>query len=109
LAWTAIVGRAASDADDEVARTGVVGVLQELANAVGGGNPRIAFFLRHEREPGRLCHFDHRGRSSIDQSVLGVDGITQRPAYPQHASLALRRRHQRVDGSVATVGDWHQH
>ena len=105
----AVVGRAPSDADDEMARAGIVRVLQQLADAVGGGDPRIPFVLRHEREARRLGHFDHRGRSPVDQPVLGVDGIAQRPANSERASIALRRRHQRVDRAVTTVRNRDQH
>ena len=108
-AGTAVVGGAAADADDEMAGPLVVGALQQLADAVGGRDPGVAFRRRHEGQPRGLCHLDHGSRSGVDHAVAGVHRIAQRAAHLEGPSLAMRGGDERVDGAVAPIGNWHQH
>src|SRR5438132_14330354 len=87
-AGAAVVGGAAADADDEVPRALVVAPLQELTDAIGRRNPRVAFRRWHEGQPRGLRHLDYGTRSGVDQAVLGIDGIVHRPAPPRAPSFA---------------------
>src|SRR5213082_1964744 len=84
-----VVGGAAPDAHDKVTRFSVVGVLQQFANAVRRRHAWIAPVRRHQRQPGRLRHFDHSGFAVVDHAIVGVDWMRERPAYPQRPTLTV--------------------
>ena len=107
-AGPAVVRRTATDADDEVTRAGVVGVLQQLTDPIRGRNARVALLGWHQRETGCLRHFDHGRRALIDQSVGGIDGIAEWPSDPQAPVLAMGGGDQCLDGAVTAVGNRQQ-
>ena len=107
-AGTTVIRGAAPDTHDEVTRTTVVRMLEQLADPVGGRDPWIPFVLRQQRQTGGLRHLDHGGFASVDHAVVGIDGIRERTAHPQYPMLAVGAGDQGIDRPIATVGNRHQ-
>ena len=102
-AEAAVVGGAAADADEKRPAAAVPGVENHLAQTVGGGTPRVAPVLGHQRKPGGRGHLDDC------QMLLGQDAVARRDRRAQrtchlHAlPVASEPGDQRVGGALAAV------
>ena len=105
----AVVGGAAADADDEPARAVVEGGPDELADAEGGGQKRIAQGRRNELEPRGRRHFDHRDAALAGDAVERLDLVAERPDDPARQATPPGRSDQRIHGALPAVGDRQKH
>ena len=104
-----VVGGTAPDTHDEVTRSGVVGVLQQFADPERRRHTGIAALRRHQCQASCLRHLDDGCFPVIDQAIVGVDRIRERPAHSQRPTFTVGCRDQGVNRPIAAIGYRHEH
>ena len=108
-AGAAVVGGAATNAEDEAARTGVERGADQLAGAAGAGEERVAPVRRNQRQAAGGRHLDHRGVAIAGEAVEGLHGFTERAADRHGLLASAGRGDHRVHRALAAVRHRHQH
>ncbi|GAA0941637.1 hypothetical protein GCM10009560_53720 [Nonomuraea longicatena] len=80
----------------------VEGVADELADAVRGGEARVAPVARHQPQPRRGGHLHHRG-AVAEQGEVGGDGLADRTGRRVRHQPPARGLRQRGRGTLPAV------
>ncbi len=90
-ASTAVVGGAAANAHNQVARPGIQCSGDELARAVAGGDEWVALVGGHQGQAAGCGHFNHGGVAVAGQCVKAGNALAQRGGDFDFYAATVRR------------------
>ena len=99
----AIVGGAATNAEQDFFHTVVQRRQNQFACAVAGGDERIALAGRHQMQARSRCHFNNRGFAVARNAVVRGNAVAQRRGYfggVQRASGGINQRLHRAFAAI---------
>jgi hypothetical protein len=102
-AAAAVVGGAAADAEDYLARAEVEGRADKLAGAEGRGLRRIATVGGNERQARGGSHLYHRGLAIAEQPEVGIDRRAERTFDFACLEAPTGHRDESVNRALATI------
>src|SRR5579859_706937 len=102
-ARAAVVGRAASNADDKVTAALFQRGQNQFAHAVSGGDARVASFRRHQGQARGGCHLDSGGASIAEDAIESHHRLAKWPGHTLLEYLAASSIHQRLHRAFPAI------